>query len=63
MGDISPTSTDMGSAATAALIAAKQGEVTDELQEILDDRVPLVFGTALVLSVPLMAWLAIFKPF
>ncbi len=50
-------------ARTAALIAARDGEVTDELREILDDRVPLVFGTALVLSVPLMAWLAIFKPF
>ena len=47
----------------AALIAAKQGKVTDELREILDDRVPVVFGTVLVLSVPLMAWLAIFKPF
>ena len=50
-------------ARTAALIAARDGEVTDELREILDDRVPLVFGAALVLSVPLMAWLAIFKPF
>ena len=50
-------------ARTAALVAAKRGEVTDELRELLDDRVPLVFGTVLVLSVPLMAWLAIFKPF
>ncbi len=50
-------------ARTAALIAAKRGEVTDELREILDDRVPLVFATTLVLSIPLMAWLAIFKPF
>tara|TARA_B100001123_G_scaffold256617_2_gene286175 strand:+ start:16742 stop:17206 length:465 start_codon:yes stop_codon:yes gene_type:complete len=50
-------------ARTAALIAAKKGEVTDELREILDDRVPLVFGTILVMSVPLLAWLAIFKPF
>lgn len=47
----------------AALVAAKQGAITAELQEILDDRVPVVFGTLLVLSVPLMAWLAIFKPF
>jgi len=50
-------------ARTAALIAAKRGEVTDELREILDDRVPLVFGTVLIASVPLLAWLAIFKPF
>jgi hypothetical protein len=47
----------------AALVAAKKGEVTPELQQILDDRVPLVFGTALVISVPLLAWLAVFKPF
>jgi hypothetical protein len=47
----------------AALIAAKKGEETEELREILDDRVPIVFGTALVISVPLLAWLAIFKPF
>ena len=47
----------------ASLIAAKKGEETDELRAILDDRVPIVFGTLLVLSVPLLAWLAIFKPF
>jgi hypothetical protein len=47
----------------ASLVAAKKGAETDELREILDDRVPVVFATLLVLSVPLMAWLAIFKPF
>ncbi len=47
----------------AALIAAKKGEETAELRAILDDRVPIVFGTILVLSPPLLAWLAIFKPF
>ncbi|MCK9518510.1 MAG: DUF2269 family protein [Dehalococcoidia bacterium] len=47
----------------AALTAAKRGEETQELRDILNDRVPVVFGTALVLSVPLMAWLAVFKPF
>jgi hypothetical protein len=47
----------------AALIAQKKGEETPELREILDDRVPLVFGFILVLSVPLMSWVAIFKPF
>lgn len=50
-------------ARNAALAAAKRDEITDELRELLADRVPLVFGTALVLSVPLMAWLAVFKPF
>lgn len=47
----------------ASLVAAKRGEETEELREILNDRVPIVFGTLLVLSVPLMAWLAVFKPF
>jgi hypothetical protein len=47
----------------AVLIANKKGEETDELRQVLEDRVPIVFGTILVLSVPLMAWLAIFKPF
>ncbi|MFN8507923.1 MAG: hypothetical protein U0547_10205 [Dehalococcoidia bacterium] len=35
---------------------------TPELREILDDRVPLVFGTLLVASIPLMAWIAVMKP-
>ena len=47
----------------ASLIAAKKGQETDELREILNDRVPIVFGTLLVLSVPLLAWIAVFKPF
>ncbi|MCC6381327.1 MAG: DUF2269 family protein [Dehalococcoidia bacterium] len=47
----------------ASLIAAKKGEETEELRAILADRVPIVFGTLLVLSVPWMAWLAIFQPF
>lgn len=47
----------------ASLIAAKKGTETSELRAILDDRVPIVFGTLLVLSVPWMAYLAIFKPF
>ncbi|HEY5477636.1 MAG TPA: DUF2269 family protein [Tepidiformaceae bacterium] len=47
----------------AALMASRKGETTAELREILDDRVPVVFGAALVLSVPLLACLAVFKPF
>jgi hypothetical protein len=50
-------------ARVAALTAAKRGEVTPELQEVLDDKVPLVFGTLLVLSVPILSLLAVFKPF
>lgn len=47
----------------ASLVAAKKGEETEELREVLNDRVPVVFGTLLVLSIPLMSWIAIFKPF
>lgn len=47
----------------ASLIATKKGEETEELRRILDDRVPIVFGTALIVSVPLLSWLAIYKPF
>ena len=46
-----------------ALQAEKRGEVSDELREALADRVPLVFGTLLAATVPLMTWLAVFKPF
>lgn len=47
----------------ASLIATKKGEETEELRTILDDRVPIVFSTVLVISVPVIAWLAVFKPF
>ena len=46
-----------------ALQAQKQGEVTDQLRDVLNDNVPLVFGTAIAATVPLMVWLAVFKPF
>lgn len=46
-----------------ALQAEKRGEVGDELREALADRVPLVFGTLIAATVPLMTWLAVFKPF
>jgi uncharacterized membrane protein len=47
----------------AVLIAQKKGQETEALREVLEDRVPIVFGTLLVLSVPLLAALAVFKPF
>ena len=47
----------------ASLIAMKKGQETDELRVILEDKVPLVFGTVLVASVPVISWLAVFKPF
>jgi len=47
----------------ASLQATKKGQETEELRRILNDRVPVVFGTVLVISVPLLSWIAIFKPF
>lgn len=46
-----------------ALQAKKKGEITDELRAALADNVPVVFGTLVVLSVPVMLWLAVFQPF
>ena len=46
-----------------ALQAQKRGEVTAELRDALADNVPLVFGTLIVATVPLMVWLPVFKPF
>jgi len=45
-----------------ALQAAKSGRITDELRDTLNDNVPIVFATIMALLVPVMAWLAIFKP-
>lgn len=46
-----------------ALQARKQGGMTPELQEALADNVPLVFGTLIVLTIPLMVWLPVYQPF
>ncbi len=46
-----------------ALQARKQGAVTEELRDALADNVPLVFGTLIMASVPVMVWLPVFKPF
>jgi uncharacterized membrane protein len=46
-----------------ALQAKHRGEMTDELREALADNVPVVFGTVITISVPIMVWLAVFKPF
>jgi uncharacterized membrane protein len=45
-----------------ALQAAKTGQASEALRDTLDDNVPLVFGTIMALLLPLMAWLAIFRP-
>jgi hypothetical protein len=46
-----------------ALAARKQGAITDELRSAMADNVPLVFGTLIVLTIPVMLWLPVFKPF
>ena len=46
-----------------ALQAQKQGESTPELREALEDRVPVVFGTLIVITIPVMVALAVFRPF
>ena len=46
-----------------ALAAKKHGEMTDEFRDALADNVPLVFGTLIVLTVPVMVWLPVYKPF
>lgn len=46
-----------------ALAAEKQGAITDELRDAMADNVPLVFSILIALTIPLMVWLPIFKPF
>jgi hypothetical protein len=46
-----------------ALAAKKHGEVTEELRDALADNVPLVFGTLIMITIPVMVWLPIYKPF
>ncbi len=45
-----------------SLQAAKHGGMTPELEEALADRVPLVFGAIAVILLPVMTYLALFKP-
>ena len=46
-----------------ALQAEKLGESTDELRDALADNAPLVFGVLIIISVIVMTWLPVFKPF
>ncbi|MEZ4501889.1 MAG: DUF2269 family protein [Dehalococcoidia bacterium] len=46
-----------------ALQAQKRGQMTDELRSALADNVPIVFGTLVVLTIPLMVWLPVAQPF
>lgn len=47
----------------ASLKSWKSGKVTPELQAALADNVPVVFGTLMIVLVPVMLWLALFQPF
>ena len=46
-----------------ALQSAKQGEVTEELRDAMADNAPLVFSTLLAVTIVIMTWLPIFRPF
>lgn len=46
----------------ASLKSWKSGKLTSELQSALADNVPLVFGTLIIALLPVMGWLAVFKP-
>lgn len=46
-----------------ALQAQKRGEMTEELRGALADNVPVVFGTVLAVTLPLVAFFAVVKPF
>lgn len=46
-----------------SLQAAKTNRITPELEAALADNVPLVFGTAIIILMAVMVWLAVFKPF
>ena len=46
----------------ASLRAEKSGGATPELEEALNDNVPIVFSGIATLLLPLMAYLSIFRP-
>ena len=46
-----------------ALAAAHEGTMTEDLKSALADNVPVVFSTVIALTIPLMIWLPVFKPF
>jgi uncharacterized membrane protein len=46
-----------------ALKAKKKGAMTPELQDVLDDNVPVALTLLTLALIPVMVWLAEFKPF
>ena len=47
----------------AALSSQKESIITKELEEALADNVPLVFGTLVTITIPLMTWIACIELF
>jgi len=45
------------------LKSRKKGEPTAEMRDLLDDNVPIVFSLLILFAIPIMVWLAEFKPF
>ena len=45
------------------LKAKKKGEMTPELRDVLDDNVPVALTLLMLALIPVMVWLAEFKPF
>jgi uncharacterized membrane protein len=45
------------------LKSRKKDQPTPELQELINDNVPIVMSLAILFLLPVMAWLAEFKPF
>jgi uncharacterized membrane protein len=46
-----------------SLKSKKRGAPTDELRELIDDNVPIVLSLVTLALIPVMVWLAEFKPF
>lgn len=46
-----------------ALKSKKKGETTPALRELVADNVPIVLCILIVLTIPFMIWLPVFKPF
>ncbi len=47
----------------SALSAQKSGQITEDLQDALADNVPLVFGTMIIASIPLILILVVIRFF
>lgn len=53
----------LGRVEVETLKSKKKGEPTSELRELLDDNVPIALSLLTLAAIPVMAWLAEFKPF